>query len=651
MRKLPWLCLAFAALLYSGTAQSRICFLADTDCQVGVKETKIENSKPCKSKPGSGSWVLERDRCKFMTYKSVCNDYKGNYYEPIGCAAGYTDMTDPNVKDKFICNSTSTNCSNGRCCKNEELKCRPDIFKVCPSGTKPADASITGQDTCKEKTPDAVDKFTLCYCDTSVYKYSQSNCGADGLKLTGDSCNADNGHWTKSCSCDTIYSKVAYSEISCKSTCQWGCSDIGYYTQLPDTSYYCWKGNTCAPKPANVCPISGYSKEYSDFDNYWVGYDSAGSCKNLNVNCSDLGYKTGTLASGKKCKDGSDPYRCPFDHEQVFCETGICNYYTQQECEDANSNYVCAKNSTDVCWVTSGCRTGFYPSSGSCLPCAHTTKSSCEGAYANAVCTADSYSCFKPTGCKANFCGNGNPCSIVCGSAYKYTSTSKPANSTPSGNKCTGYTGTSAGACSGSSVDRYDSFTCDTGYKKSGDTCVAECTYADEAACESANSKSDCTADSYGCYKPTACKSGYAKSCSSGYTLSSKDSYGCGTCSASCTYASQVACQYANANSNCTYSDGCYKPTSCKDGYKKFCTGGVPQNPDNSGCGTCNASIPPINPAGCCAKNYKYDCTSLGKGCSDVDLGTRLNACMPCNPSGGLGGITIGGGLTGGIGL
>jgi len=262
MRKLPWLMLALVMVLYTSIAHSRICFLADTDCQEGKLEVSLSQGIDCFKQ--NSSWKHESKRCNVLTYTSVCNDKTGNYFEETGCTAGYSDMTNPDINGMYTC-STSLEC--GRCCKDEDLLCKSE-YKVCQSPTKPA--QVNANKTCKEKTEDAVDKFTLCYCDTSEYKYNKSNCGGAGLALDGDSCTGDNGTWYKSCKCASGYTKVTASNIGCPSSCKYGCSSLGNTTDvpLPDTSYFCWTGAECAPKPANVCPLQGLT-QYSDFDNYW----------------------------------------------------------------------------------------------------------------------------------------------------------------------------------------------------------------------------------------------------------------------------------------------------------------------------------------------------------------------------------------------
>ncbi|MBQ8870357.1 MAG: hypothetical protein IJ019_03165, partial [Alphaproteobacteria bacterium] len=203
MRKLPLLCMVFAMLLYSGIAQSRICFLHDTDCQAGKEVTKIEKGTLCAAR--DSSWVVGNKRCAYISYKSVCNDRTGNYYKANGCISGYSDMTDPNINSMYDCSDLEC----GRCCKDENLVCK-EKYKICENPTIPS--LRADNETCREKTENAVDKFKYCDCDTKVYKYNTSSdpvCTPDFFTTSGDTCSGDNGSFAKSCSCASNMYTVA----------------------------------------------------------------------------------------------------------------------------------------------------------------------------------------------------------------------------------------------------------------------------------------------------------------------------------------------------------------------------------------------------------------------------------------------------------
>ena len=119
---------------------------------------------------------------------------------------------------------------------------------------------------------------------------------------------------------------------------------------------------------------------------------------------------------------------------------------------------------------------------------------------------------------------------------------------------------------------------CNEGYSvnESNTGCNINCTYADEAACESANANADCT-DVNGCYELTGCQEGY--------TLNSA---GTG-CELACTYADEAECEEAYSHSECTKVDGCYEPTGCKVPYVSSCDNGSElAEPDGNNCGYCD---------------------------------------------------------------
>ena len=97
--------------------------------------------------------------------------------------------------------------------------------------------------------------------------------------------------------------------------------------------------------------------------------------------------------------------------------------------------------------------------------------------------------------------------------------------------------------------------------------------------CTAAYPKSNCSIDGDGCWYVSGCAVGYAKSCSSGQTLTDKDNNGCGTCKTS---------------------------SSSSGGFT------------SSGGGTTK---------GCCAQGFKYDC---GTSCTNVKPTSSFQTCVAC---------------------
>ena len=353
MKRLSVLCLVVAGMLYSASAFASVCFLADTACQQG--QYQVDDRRPCLEQ--NSNLVYEGKRCMGLIYGGVvCNDSTGNYFEEGSCPAGYVDFSTVD-QDKYECGN-SLLCD--RCCNDVRCKSK---FKKCENNSVPANTNP--DNTCQETWSDNSIKYTECICQNP---YNQT-CDGKGVTTSGNYCIDSNGKtfWS-ACQCESGYFETSYANIKCPSSCTYDCSSLGSYTPLPGTSNYCWSGAECRPapeKPAETCKIV----YQSDFDNFWEGYDAAANCRNLTVNCAVLGYDTGKADTGVKCKDGTEPYRCPFDHTAVYCESGIedsgCQYTTQSTCEMSYFGSTCAPDSKG-CWNPNACKDGYGKTKAQC---------------------------------------------------------------------------------------------------------------------------------------------------------------------------------------------------------------------------------------------------------------------------------------------
>ncbi|MBQ7304161.1 MAG: hypothetical protein IJW75_04515, partial [Alphaproteobacteria bacterium] len=297
--------------------------------------------------------------------------------------------------------------------------------------------------------------------------------------------------------------------------------------------------------------LTGCKSGYTLTDGKCVANTSATTCEDIATGSDYLKLATG------KCPSGFS-LGAPAQIDGMVC-TVCCKYSSGSACESANTGTVCESDDEyDACPVPSTtCKDGYKLVDGRCQSedvyygCEYSSIAECEDDNSFSVCEEVpnahfGYSvCPEMTGCKS------------------------------------GYTFTESGECvaSGSSGSGSDD-------DDSGSTVT--CTYTSASACQGVYTKSTCTADSDGCYNPSSCASGYAKSCSSGYSLTSTDSYGCGTCKKNCTYTSASACQAVYTKSTCTAdSNGCYNPSACASGYTKSCSGGTLSGTDGYGCGTC----------------------------------------------------------------
>lgn len=464
MKRLSILCLVVAGMLYSASAFASVCFLADTACQQG--QYQVDDRRPCLEQ--NSNLVYEGKRCMGLIYGGVvCNDSTGNYFEEGSCPAGYVDFSTVD-QDKYECGN-SLLCD--RCCN--DVRCK-NKFKKCENNSVPANTNP--DNTCQETWSDNSIKYTECVCQNP---YNQT-CDGKGVTTSGNYCIDSNGktYWS-ACQCETGYFETSYANIKCPSSCTYGCLNIGTYTPLPGTSNYCWSGAECAPepeKPAETCKIV----YQTDFDNFWEGYDAATKCRNLTVNCAVLGYDTGKADTGVKCKDGTEPYRCPFDHMAVYCESGI---------ED------------------SGCQ--------------YTTQSTCEMSYFGSTCTPDSKGCWNPNVCKDGYgktttqCSGGDAGNWSLGDADEYgcalcqcTSTCK--NYTGGKPEHAEYTTSTCESC-GKKETVTTGWECNSGYHKNtaGTSCVADVT----ESCESKGYNSNPVYNNTYCERVTISINGTSTTC------------------------------------------------------------------------------------------------------------------------------------------
>ena len=218
-----------------------------------------------------------------------------------------------------------------------------------------------------------------------------------------------------------------------------------YHEHALEPGYYCWTGE-CREIPDEVCE----NPHQSDFDKFWKGYDFQGDnqCHNLEIDCATLGYNTCSADINTKCKDGSEPFRCPFDHMRVYCESGCatqkCDYDTQNSCETYNYNSICSKDA-EGCWNPTACKTGFAKSVSAC---------------ANGVPGDWSLGDTDDFGCAS--------CSCSSNCYDKISSSQIPANASPTWEVCS--------ACN-QSVQIISGFSCNQGYtiSQDGKSCVAAC--------------------------------------------------------------------------------------------------------------------------------------------------------------------------------
>ena len=495
-------------------------FTTEVCTACGVSST-IKTGWTCNS-----GYVKSGNSC--VCAKTCADTYTGSlpdnaYYTTETCTACGINTT---IKTGWACNSGYHKSGNSCVC---DVTCN-DTY----TGTKPTNASwVYGNCTaCGVTTKIKTDyecyagyEGSDCHCATTCIdkissKPSHSDydtvrcdaCGNVSYIKTGFTCH--NGYEGSDCHCattctDKVSSKPANSSFTTEvctacgvsSTIKtgWKCDD-GYKEQ----SSTCVCATTCtdkiSDKPANAswvygnCTACGVSSRIKTGFQCLSGY--TGSDCHCATTCADT--YTGTLPAYAHY----DTETCTACGVSTTIKTGwSCNsgyvkvgntckkYYSS--CSDAG--YLSSPKSNATCSTVS-----VYTSSGSTM------------------------TCYSGCTCKSGY--TGDPC--VCATTCTDKVTSKPDNASYTYESCT--------ACGVSSTIK-TGWTCDTGYVKSGNNCLCPSgTYDSKALCESNNPYSNCTID-VKCYKPTSCKSGYAKSASacgskSGWTLGDADYYGCRRC-------------------------------------------------------------------------------------------------------------------------
>ena len=367
---------------------------------------------------------------------------------------------------------------------------------------------------------------------------------------------------------------------SCEAAGYMADEEDGYYCSSSDTIYLldgtttsCY---TSCHEVYSSCSAAGYQDakyyDYCDGRDVSVFINEGGDYITCNTSCDD--HPSTCEAAGYETEDNSKKF-CSIV-EEVSLHKGETTCY--DDCVDVYSSCsaagyhdpayydYCTGEDEEIYINNSGAT---YTCNTTCGQCAYPTQASCESKYKNSACTADANGCFEPTACKTNYAKS-------CSKPYYIT-------------------GKDENGCG---------------------SCITDCQYLTQASCESKFTNSVCAADSNNCYAPTGCKTGYATSCTKPYTLTGKDSNGCGTCTTTCQYLTQASCETKFTNSVCAAdSNNCYAPTSCKSGYVSSCTSPYYLNgADGNNCGKCKTDCSWTTESACESANANVEC-GVESGC------------------------------------
>ena len=399
-----------------------------------------------------------------------------------------------------------------------------------------------------------------CKCNQSTYKYSGNQCTGryrceggcvDSVRRYRkqiDKCTVDYASkpWQSSCDgsvCDS-YGNLTDCTLKCKNAC---C----YYTD-------------CSSYPHSSCPTGA-------------------NCSSCQRGCGDTtkhymvtSCKANYYATGNTCAactwNGYTLPNCPDNASECYSSTcGGTTKYSVKSCKDGYTGSTCGS--------ASSCPNGYYTSCSYVSNGTNSLTSTCNGKSGTSDCCT---------------------CSLSCDSGYTKSSGSCIASGCPSGyattaSGCGGATngyyqlGSTSNGKSGSSTCYNCVLGCDSGYEKSGSSCVEieveeeepviYCTYTSSSCGENSDCYSE-YCENKTMYRFKQCKSGFYTSCSGlnsacSYSFSDYDAMGCGTCSTSNCASGYVTSCTDPANGKATLSDTstCGSKTcgtctySCDDGY------------------------------------------------------------------------------------
>ncbi len=395
------------------------------------------------------------------------------------------------------------------------------MVKTCESGCKTTNTSASA---CKT---------SMSYPTTTGVSYAP----CAGL-------NGDIACYKCSCSCDSTYKwddsnkgTATLSNQCCNGkykTCTSSCTAVTIPANATGTTqctgcgttvYTAWACNTGYVKIGNECKkyYGSCTAANSSYKTTNSGYCGCSEVPNLYT--SSGGKLTCYSGCNTLCLSGSYPYTAKSNATM----SGACTGYRGTSASTCSSQgtyysgFTCNSGycrSGDVCYAW--CNQSSYPYHSSSKPSNSTVSgNTCKGRWGTnqGNCSASSeITYYSDFTCNSGYCKSGTACYTVCStSTYGYTTANQPANSTLTG-ACTGYTGTSGSTCSGSSSTRYSGFTCNSGYVKVGNTCQKIYN-----SCTDANSSYRTSAGNYCAYSTTTIynSSGTAITCYYGGTAAS----------------------------------------------------------------------------------------------------------------------------------
>ena len=309
--------------------------------------------------------------------------------------------------------------------------------------------------------------------------------------------------------------------------------------------------------------------------NDYGGSSSCAGSTQAAGDCTTLGYFKNNV-------DGCEHYLyCPFDTAYKRCVSLDCTTYTLSSCPSGATSCSSCQSGSSTKYKINGCKSGYVVSVNTCVdnPCTGFDLTSCPANGFCSSCLSGTANKYKLNSCSSEYKLSGDSC--VCATTCKDTAT-VPANATAVKETCT--------AC-GVDTEIITGFTCNDGYVKSGNSCVA-------ATC--------------GSYGYTSTKPSTGTICADSHFV--KLGASTGTCYSGCTSCESLGIFFSNPVSFCKrYRGACYRT------YRTAISG---------------------YPYGDCLRIYSTDCVahSASRCTSILDPGHTLTSCPNdsyCSKSGG----------------
>ena len=488
-----------------------VCFLGYGDCDnevaygKGNEDYTIDTAAQCKNE----GFVL--NNCNSVQVPEGVCPYNKSYITRCKCATNLVTCPAGQVGVGESCGGKYASC-----------KCDPKLVS-CASNQVGQGASCGGRYqscSCKSeyiynssncKSPRSLSgsscggKYTGCSCPSGVSsgsfgceEYYPSPCSSVCKKAKSDNCDNRTAvstpygcaeYWSDcSSKCKTAYNDNCRNRVAV--TCQFGCAS--YFGDCQSKCQTC-KGDNCGSRTAVIssCPANATCSYFSDCSSKissWScksGYKKSGNscvkdnpCDNRTAvsvpanaycssyysdcssKCSAWNCSSGYTKSGNSCikVDTCDKYTnksCSYGCQTYYSDcTSKCQTCYSDNCRNRTavsvpSNATCSAKFSDCSSKCSEwkCNSGYTQSGSMCVkndPCDSRTNQSCT------------------YGCKTYW----SDCSSKCQVCYTDNCRNRTAVSVPSNASCTDYYSDCSSKCS--------SWTCNSGYIKSGNSCVKD---------------------------------------------------------------------------------------------------------------------------------------------------------------------------------